>query len=38
MAPNVGDLKGFQVYPLAITNPIWVDVDGDGKITPVAKR
>jgi len=34
MAPNVGDIASWQVYPLAITNPIWVDVDGDGKITP----
>ena len=37
MAPNVGDTSGFAVYPLAITNPIWVDVDGDGKITPAKK-
>jgi predicted metal-dependent phosphoesterase TrpH len=34
MAPNVGDLSGFRVYPFALTNPIWVDADGDGKITP----
>ncbi len=37
MAPNVGDTSGFAVYPLAIANPIWVDVDGDGKITPAKK-
>jgi hypothetical protein len=37
MAPNVGDLGGFTVYPFALTNPIWVDVDGDGKITPAKK-
>ncbi len=35
-APNVGDLGGWQVYPLAIANPIWIDADGDGKITPSA--
>jgi hypothetical protein len=38
MAPNVGDLGGFTVYPFAITNPIWIDVDGDGKITPSVRR
>jgi len=37
-APNVGDSKSFTVYPLAITNPIWVDVDGDGKVTPAVVR
>ncbi len=34
MAPIIGDDDKFRVYPLAITNPIWVDADGDGKITP----
>jgi hypothetical protein len=34
MAPNVGDLSSFPVYPLAVTNPIWIDADGDGKIKP----
>ncbi len=34
MAPNVGDIASWQVYPLAITNPIWIDADGDGKVTP----
>jgi hypothetical protein len=34
MAPNVGDEVGFRVYPFALTNPIWVDADGDGKVTP----
>ena len=34
MAPNVGDEGSFTVYPLALANPIWIDVDGDGKITP----
>ncbi|HSR97367.1 MAG TPA: hypothetical protein VLM79_09975, partial [Kofleriaceae bacterium] len=36
MAPNVGDVKSFVVYPMAVTNPIWIDSDGDGKVTPVA--
>jgi hypothetical protein len=36
MAPNVGDLKSFLVYPVAVANPIWIDVDGDGKVTPAA--
>ena len=36
MAPNVGDISSWQVFPLAITNPIWVDADGDGVITPSA--
>ena len=34
MAPVIGDLAHFKVYPLAITNPIWVDVDGDGEVSP----
>jgi hypothetical protein len=34
MAPNVGDGESWKVYPLAVTNPIWIDTDGDGKITP----
>jgi hypothetical protein len=36
MAPNVGDIGSFLVYPMAVTNPIWIDADGDGKVTPVA--
>jgi hypothetical protein len=36
MAPNVGDSGSFLVYPMAVTNPIWIDRDGDGKITPAA--
>jgi hypothetical protein len=36
MAPNVGDVKSFVVYPMAVTNPICIDSDGDGKVTPVA--
>ncbi len=36
MAPNVGDIGSFLVYPMAVTNPIWIDRDGDGKVTPAA--
>ena len=36
MAPNVGDSGSFLVYPMAVTNPIWIDRDGDGKVTPAA--
>jgi hypothetical protein len=36
MAPWVGD-DHFKVYPMAVTNPIWIDADGDGRITPVAR-
>jgi hypothetical protein len=32
MAPNCGDEGSFPVYPFALTNPIWIDVDGDGKV------
>jgi hypothetical protein len=28
------DLRGFSAYPFAMTGPIFVDVDGDGKCTP----
>lgn len=38
MAPNVGDTGTFQVLPFALTNPIWIDADADGKITPSAPR
>lgn len=34
MSRNVGDRSGFRVYPFALMNPIWIDADGDGKITP----
>ena len=30
MAPWVGDDR-FKVYPIAVTNPIWIDADGDGR-------
>ncbi len=36
MAPNVGDTRSFLVYPMALTNPIWIDGNGDGKVTPAA--
>lgn len=34
MAPVIGDGDQFKVFPVAITNPIWVDFDGDGTVTP----
>jgi hypothetical protein len=34
MAPNIGDEAGFKVYPFALANPIWIDVDGDGASSP----
>jgi len=30
MTPIVGDNKRFTVYPLALTNPVFLDVDGNG--------
>ena len=36
MAPSVGDVQRFVVYQMAVTHPIWIDSDGDGKVTPVA--
>jgi hypothetical protein len=36
MAPNVGDIRSFLVYPMAVANPIWIDVDGDGKVAPAS--
>ena len=36
MAPNIGDETGFKVYPFALANPVWVDVDGDGKSSPIS--
>ena len=35
MAPNVGDIGSFLVYPVAVTNPIWIDANNDGRITPI---
>jgi hypothetical protein len=34
LAPIVGDEKRFDVRPLALTNPVFVDVDGDGAYDP----
>jgi len=34
MAPNCGDEGSFPVFPFALTNPIWIDADGDGKVKP----
>ena len=34
MAPVIGDGDRFQVFPVAITKPIWVDFDDDGTVTP----
>jgi hypothetical protein len=34
MSPVLGDGDRFRVFPFAVTNPIWVDVDGDGEVTP----
>ncbi len=31
LTPVVGDGKTFTAYPFALTNPIFLDVDGDGK-------
>ncbi len=33
LAPIIPD-AGRPILPLAITNPVWVDVDGDGEWTP----
>ena len=34
MAPVVGDHRIFGVYPLALTNPIFFDVNGNGRYDP----
>ncbi|MBM4367001.1 MAG: CehA/McbA family metallohydrolase [Deltaproteobacteria bacterium] len=34
VSPAVPIPRDGPVLPFALTNPIWVDVDGDGKITP----
>jgi hypothetical protein len=31
LAPVVGDRKTFTAYPFALTNPVFLDVDGDGR-------
>lgn len=37
LAPIVGD-QGRPVLPIAVTNPIWIDVDGDGRWTSPLDR
>jgi hypothetical protein len=34
LAPVVGDRNRFDVRPLALTNPVFLDVDGNGKYDP----
>jgi hypothetical protein len=34
MSPVIGDRTRFTVYPLALTNPVFVDVDGNGRWDP----
>ncbi|MFO0615467.1 MAG: CehA/McbA family metallohydrolase [Polyangiaceae bacterium] len=34
----VGDGAKYVAYPLAVTNPIWIDGDGDGRFTPPSGR
>ena len=31
LSPVVGDRKTFTAYPFALTNPVFLDVDGDGR-------
>jgi hypothetical protein len=38
LAPVVGDRKRFDVRPLALTNPVFLDVDGNGKYDPPEKH
>lgn len=38
LAPIVGDRKRFDVRPLALTNPVFLDVDGNGKYDPPEKH
>lgn len=35
MAPVIGDRSRFDVRPLALTNPIFLDANGDGVFTPL---
>lgn len=32
------DEKNDRCLPLALTNPVWIDADGDGRCTPLAER
>ena len=34
LAPVIPNLGEREVLPLAFSNPIWIDADGDGKFTP----
>jgi hypothetical protein len=34
LAPIAGDLTRFDVRPLALTNPIFIDADGNGRFDP----
>jgi len=40
LSPIVGDGKTFTAYPFALTNPIFLDVDGDGRFRghPTVRR
>ncbi len=33
LTPVVGDLGRFRVFPFALTNPVFLDADGDGRYT-----
>jgi len=35
LSPVVGDLRRFTVLPLALTNPVFLDVDGKSLFTPL---
>ena len=34
MAPLYSDERGFGATPFAVTNPFWLDADGDGIVSP----
>ena len=38
LAPVVGDRKTFGVYPLALSNPIFFDVNNNGRYDPAYKH
>jgi hypothetical protein len=38
LTPVVGDRKTFTAYPFALTNPVFLDVDGDGQYRTGAKH
>ena len=35
-SPNIGEFG--PAWPYSFTNPIWVDVDGDGDYTPIMQQ